>query len=254
MQRRTRLAAFAVVGVALVAGVPLALVELHADPLLVALSAPKADSGMTLFLVTQAGALSRFSDPTHAASYVIYYGDEIVYPPGGNGATFTVTGRSGSVFIPYGLFVVGNGDYDVIVSFEGSQTRARVNVEKWVNYVFLHPFDKGNTIVVQAALASATGGAPDDRVLADGELSLALHYRGLDGTQDRTLGSLDAYTAHDQTATSIPVPRSRLDAGPGYYSFEPRFANLEAKNNVQVPGDPTMANHEPPWNWIYVAS
>src|SRR5437773_1817038 len=105
--------------------------------------------------------------------------------------------------------------------------------------------------VVQTALATATGGAPENSVLANGELTLVLHYRGLDGAQYRTLGSINTYTAHDQTATSVPVPRSRLDQGPGYYSFEPTFANLEAKNNVQVPGDPTMANRDPAWNWIY---
>lgn len=253
MQRRT-LVAFALGTLFVLGGGLFATGALQRDPLIVALSAPKADSGMTLFLVTQAGALSRFSDTTHKAEYQIYYGDERVYPRGGYGASFNVKDRAGSAFIPYDLFVVGNGDYDVIVDFEGSQTRARVNVEKWVNYVFLHPFDRGNVIVVQTALASATGGQPDDRVLAEGELTLALHYRGLDGKQDRVLGSINAYTAHDQTSTSIPVPRGRLDQGPGYYSFEPRFANLEAKNNVQVPGDPTMANRDPPWNWIYITT
>src|SRR5438067_3418690 len=117
MQRRTKLVIVAVAVAALLVGVPLAAMGVERDPLVVALSAPKADGGMTLFLVTQAGALSRLSDTTHSAEYQIYYGDQLVYPPGGHGASFAVSGRSGSVFIPYNLFVVGNGDYDVVVSF-----------------------------------------------------------------------------------------------------------------------------------------
>lgn len=247
---RAKSFAFAVV---LLSGAGVLAGCLQNDPLVAAVSAPKADSGMTLFLVTQAGMLSRFSDPTHRAEYQIYYGDQLVYPPGGKGAGFPVDGRSGSTFIPYNLFVVGNGEYDVVVQFEGSQTRTRANVEKWVNYVFLHPSDHDESILVDLALTSVSGGTPEDRILADGELTLAVHYRGVNGQEDRTIGSVIARTTHEKAASSIEVPRSRFDQGAGYYSLEPRYANLEARNNVQVAGDPTMANRDPPWNWIFIA-
>lgn len=225
---------------------------INRDPLIVALSAPKAASGMTLFLVTDNTLLTKLAD-TKSAEYAIYFGDNLIYPPGGKGASFSVDGRSGSAFIPYNLFVVGNGDYDVVVRYSGSETRSRVTVEKWVQYVYLHPYAKDNTVVVEAALASATGGGPTDRVLAAGELILSIHYRGRDGMEDRTIGSIGAATKNDQVGTRLEVPRARFTQGEGYYSFEPVFHNLEAKDNVQVPGDPTMANRLPPWNWIWFA-
>lgn len=223
------------------------------DPLLVAVSAPKAASGMTLFLVTERSFIERMQESTNRAEYAIYFGDALVYPPGGKGASFQLDGRSGSAFIPYDTFVVGNGEYDVLVDYAGTQTRARATVEKWVEYVFLHPFEKGDTILVQAALGSATGGRPEDRVLAKGELVLDIHYHGEDGASDRAIGSVATQTRHDQVSTSVHVPRARLDAGPGWYSFEPVFHNLEARNNVQVLADPTMGNFDPPWNWIKIS-
>lgn len=223
------------------------------DALIVALSAPKAASGMTLFLVTDNGLVEKITQDTDSAEYAIYFGDRLIYPPGGHGASFPVEGRTGSAFIPYNLFVVGNGDYDVVVDYAGTSTRARVTVEKWVEYVYLHPFQKDNFVVVEAALASATGGKPDDRVLAAGDLILNIHYRG-DGSQDRVIGSVAGTTRNDEVGTKLEVPRSRLSQGAGFYSFEPVFHNMEAKDNVQVPGDPTMANRQPPWNWLYVPS
>lgn len=249
MQRRAWLA----VALALAAVLPATAGCLKRDPLIVALSAPKAASGMTLFLVTENGVIDRLSDDVKSAEYAIYYGDRLIYPPGGRGASFTIDGRSGSAFIPYNLFVVGNGDYDVLVRYAGKTTRAQVTVEKWVEYVYLRPFDKGRVIVVEAALASATGGRPEDRILTSGELIVNLHYRGADGREDRTIGSITASTENDHISTKVEVPRSKLNQGAGYYSFEPRFHNLEAKDNVQVTGDPTMANHAPPWNWVYIA-
>jgi hypothetical protein len=223
------------------------------DTLILALSAPKAASGMTLFLVNDNGIVDKITKDTDSAEYAIYFGDKLIYPPGGNGADFPVSGRTGSVFIPYNLFVVGNGDYDVLVKYAGSSTRARVTVEKWVEFVYLHPFEKDNIVVVEAALASATGGRPEDRVLSSGDLILNIHYRGQDGTEDRTIGSVTGSTKNDEIGTKLEVPRSRFSQGRGYYSFEPVFHNLEAKDNVQVPGDPTMGNRLPPWNWIWIS-
>lgn len=220
------------------------------DPLIIALSAPKAASGMTIFVVTEDNALDKFRDLN--AEYAIYFGDKLIYPPAGRGASFQVEGRTGTVFVPYDLFVVGNGEYDVLVRYAGEETRSRVRVEKWVQYVWLHPFDRGDVVVVEAALSSATGGRPEDRILSHGELILTIKFRGADGTLDRTVSQITAETRNDRTATNVPVPKSRLSQGAGYYSFEPLFHNLEARDNVQVQPDPTMANLRPPWNWIYV--
>lgn len=225
---------------------------LGAEPLIVAASAPKASDGMTLFVVTETGFLEKARGHTHA-EYVVYFGDRLIYPPAGRGASFPVEGRSGSVFVPYDLFVVGNGEYDVLVKFAGVETRARVHVEKWVEYVYLHPFDRGDTIVVEVALSSAAGGRPEDRILSRGELVLNLKYRGLDGSLERNVGQVTAETRHDATSTSVSIPRSRFNAGPGYYSVEPLFHNYEARDNVQVGADPTMANMRPPYNWIYIS-
>lgn len=218
---------------------------------IVAASAPKAASGMTLFMALQPGVVDRLSD-TQRAEYTIYYGDKVVYPLGGKGATFTFQGRSGSVFVPYNLFVEGNGDYSVVLRHDGDEYRTRVGIHKWANYVFVHPSDKGSVIRVEAALGSGTGAAPETRVLTKGELVVDVVYRGLDGKEQRPLNRVRVPTDHTDTSTRVDIPRSYLSAGPGYYSFEPLFHNAEAKNNVQVKADPTMANRNPPWNWIYI--
>lgn len=220
------------------------------ESLLTVISAPKAASGMTLFLVTENNYLDRFRDLE--AEYTIYFGDRLIYPPAGRGASFHVEGRTGTAVIPYNLFVVGNGEYDILVRYAGEETRSRVRVEKWVQYVWLHPFERGDVVMVETALSSATGGRPEDRILSQGELILTIKYRGPDGKEDRIAGQVTAETRHDRTATNVPVPKSRLSQGAGYYSFEPLFHNLEARDNVQVGGDPTMANLHPPWNWVYV--
>lgn len=220
--------------------------------LIVAASAPKASGGMTLFVAESPGLVDRARTGFQQAEYAIYHGEKLVYPAGGKGATFTIKDRAGSVFVPYNLFVVGNGDYDIVIRYDGDEYRARVGVQKWASYVYLHPYDMGSIVRVDVALQSATGGAPEARILAQGELLLEIVYRGLDGSEDRSLGTIRSATSHDTTSTRVDVPRSRLSAGPGYYSFEPLFHNGEAKNNVQVKADPTLANRDPPWNWIYI--
>jgi hypothetical protein len=221
------------------------------EPLIVAASAPKAASGMTLFLATD-GVLDKWRD--ESAEYAIYYGERLIYPPGGKGASFEVKDRTGTAFVPYNQFVVGNGEYDVVVKYAKEETRVRINVQKWAEYVFLHPFDRGSTIQVDVAISSATGGNPSDRILTEGDLIVEIHYRGLNGEEDRTIGSVRTTTRNDRTSTTVEVPRSRLAAGPGWYSFEPVFHNGEARNNLQVGADPTMANRNPPWNWIFIRS
>lgn len=224
---------------------------LGSEPLVVAASAPKAASGMTIFVVSDGGVTDRVRDTR--AEYAIYFGEQLIYPPGGRGASFEVADRTGSIFVPYSQFVVGNGDYDVVIKYQGGEHRVRVNVQKWADYVYLRPFDKGTVVNVEVVLSSATGGHPADRILAQGELLLELRYRGRTGDEDRTLGLFEVKTEHDKASTLVSIPRSRFNAGPGYYSFEPVFHNDEARNNVQVGADPTLRNRSPPWNWIYIA-
>ena len=220
------------------------------DTLIVAVSAPKVGHAMTLFLATDLGPLEDYRDLT--AEYEIHYGDQLVYPPSGRGATFDVHDRRGTAIVPYELFVIGNGEYDVVVRYGGEATRLRVSVEKWVEHVWVRPRETEGTIQVETALSGATGARPEDRILARGEIILTIHYRGTDGRSDRVVGQVSAETRNDRTSTEVGIPRSLVSSGPGYYSFEPLFHNLEARNNVQVDGDPTMANRRPPSNWLYV--
>ena len=250
MRRPTLRTLAALAAVALVA--PLSGCSVLEEPLIVAASAPRASSGMTLFVVTEKGVLESFKDLK--AEYTIWFGDRLVYPQSGKGGLITFEGRTGTAFIPYSHFVVGNGQYDVIVRSGGAEVRARVHVEKWVEYVRVQAMDKGDRILLQAALSSATGGRPDDRILSGGDLLLTVKYRGESGREERTIGQVATTTRHDHVSTVVEVPRFRLSQGPGYYSFEPLFHNAEAVNNVQVGGDPTMANAYPPANWIYVDS
>lgn len=228
----------------------LAGLVLDRDTLIVAVSAPKTSNAMTIFLATDLGPLEDYRDLT--AEYEIHYGDHLIYPPAGKGAAFAVEDRRGTKIVPYDLFVVGNGEYDIIVRYGGEVTRSRVTIEKWVDHVWVHPFERGDIVNVETALSSATGGRPEDRILARGEIILNIHYRGPDGDQDRIVGQVSSETRNDRAATSVAVPKARLSQGTGYYSFEPLFHNLEARNNLQVDGDPTMANLRPPFNWLYV--
>ena len=250
MARPTRRTLTAILALALLA--PLSGCTVLEEPLIVAASAPKASSGMTIFVVTEKGLLDRIKG--EKAEYAIYFGDRLIYPANGQGGVIPFEGRTGTAFVPYNNFVVGNGEYDVVVRQGGAEVRARVHVEKWVEYVRVQPFDKGDRILVQAALSSATGAKPDDRILSEGDLLVTLKYRGADGRDERTIGQVATTTRNDHVSTTVEVPRFRLSQGPGYYSFEPLFHNAEAKNNVQVPADPTMANAYPPANWIYVNS
>lgn len=217
--------------------------------LLVAVSAPKESGGVTLFAVREAGI-----GAPDVAEYDIRYGGRVIYPPSGKGAEFKVSREGASVFVPYSLFVVGNGEYEARVRYNGEEIAARFPVAKWVNYVFLHPFDRGARVDVDVQLSRTTGGLPNDRVLTEGDLVLEVHYRGQDGKRDKLLNPpIKVTTDGSSTFTRVEVPRSRLSEGPGYYSFEPVFHNKQAKGNLWVPADPTMEDRNPPWNWIYVS-
>lgn len=219
------------------------------DGVYAVVSAPAESGGMTIFVLVE----RTLQNNDGQANYLIRFGDEIVYPPGGLGGTIPVTDGRGMIFIPYDLFVVGNGKYEVEVEFGGDRAIVPTEVEKWVNYVYLHPYDRGNKIVIDAQLSRATGGAPSGRILAEGELLLQLRYRGQNGEQDRSIGQpIRAITDPDQSFVRVEVPRSAFSSGSGYYSVEPVFHNYQAKGNLWVGPDPAMAQRSPPWNWIYV--
>lgn len=244
---RPILIALIVAGPAISAGC-LSSPVLNGTDLVLVVSAPREGGGLTLFAVDQ----SRFS-AGGTAEFEIRYGGVTVYPPGGKGAEFDLEKSGGAVFVPYSLFVVGNGKYDVLVRHDGETAKTQVDINKWVGFVYLHPFDRGSKIVVDVQLSRTTGGLPNDRVLTEGELVLELHYRGQDGTRDKFLSpAIKVVTDSSETFTRIELPRSRFSEGPGYYSVEPVFHNRQAKGNYWVPPDPTMQDRNPPWNWIYV--
>lgn len=219
------------------------------EDLLVVVSAPRESSGLTVFVKSADRLLAEPS-----AEYEIRYGELTVYPPGGKGATFPVEDGHGTVFVPFNLFVVGNGDYELLVRYGKDEAKARVPVDKWVSYVYLHPFDRGSKVVVDAQLSRTTGGLPNDRVITEGELVLDIRYRGKDGKLDRPTGApVKVVTETSKSFVRIELPLSRFGEGPGYYSIEPVFHNNHAKGNLWVPKDPTLGQRNPPWNWIYIS-
>ncbi|MHB8606366.1 MAG: hypothetical protein ACYDCK_14040 [Thermoplasmatota archaeon] len=214
-------------------------------------SAPREAAGMTLFATTHTNAITQLS--ATQASYAIYYGDQVVYPPYGRGGDFTLDSGRGVVYVPYSLFVVGNGDYTIHVDWQDEHATTSVTVEKWVSYVYLHPADRDGNVVVDAQLSRSTGGSPTDRILASGELIFQLHYRGLKGDEDSFVPpQITTATDSSDTFTRVEIPRASFNAGSGWYSIDPIFHNSEAKGNSWVPADPTMAQRDPPWNWIYI--
>jgi len=222
---------------------------LQDDTLVAALSAPLDADGLTIFAVRGDGSEN---GPSLQANYEIRYQGRIVYPPAGAGGILILNQGRGSQFVPYHFFVEGNGPYEVVVRLEDQVATASVSVEKWVEYVYLHPYWKNGRALVDLQLSKGTGGQPDDRVVARGDLLLEVRYRGLDQSLNSYAGVIRAKTPDDRTFTRIDVPSSTFSKGPGWYSFESTFNNDQAKGNTNVKNDPTMASRSPPWNWIYV--
>lgn len=214
--------------------------------LLVSASAPITSDGITVFASTPDG------DASGQASYRIEREGRIVYPPGGLGGVVPMANGHGSVFVPYERFVEGNGPYTLVVTFDGDEARTVFQVEKWVEFVYLHPYYKGGRAWIDLQLSKAMGGSPDDRVVSRGDLIIQVDYRGLDGRVRQSSGVIRQVTPDDATFTRIEIPRSVIDDGPGYYSFEATFHNDEAKGNTGVKNDPSLAQRSPPWNWLYV--
>jgi hypothetical protein len=212
-----------------------------------AVSAPLEAGGLTIFLVAQ-------GLPDGSASCQLEHGGVVVYPPGGIGCSVLVQNGQGTLFLPYSTFVVGNGAYNVTVQFQGVTQLASADVEKWVNYVFLHPSIDGNNVRVDAQLSRGEGGEPTERILAAGMLGFTIMYHGVTGTSAPTRDGADILTetSSDETATTTEIPQSDFNLGPGWYSIEAFFNNAQALNNLNVGNDPSMADRTPPWNWVCI--
>ncbi len=219
-----------------------------AQELGVVASSPRQGGGLTLG-VMKAGLIGK--GPSGQADFEIRYDGTRVYPPLPFGASFQVENGRGIEFVPYNVFVVGNGKYEVVVRFNGEESSITTNVEKWVEYVYLHPYDRGSKVVVDLQLSTSRGGAPTDRVIAVGDLRIDIRYRGADGNSDEYITSIRTSTPEDETFTRIDVPKGRFTR-PGYYSFDAVFHNNQAKGNTWVGNDPSLADRNPPWNWVYV--
>ena len=214
----------------------------------VAASSPDSAAGMTLAVAIPNAPLKNLDGD---ASYQIRYNGKLVYPPGGKGATFPIKEGRGSAFIPYSIFVVGNGLYEVTVMFDGGVERISVGVQKWVNHVFIVPSEKQGRIVVDLLLTRTSGGGPSDRVLAAGDLFIDVRYRGVDGSLNVQQQRLKYSLSGDEPLVRIPIPRTAFQQGPGYYSFEATFHNDQAFGNNGVKNDPSLGATNPPRNWIW---
>ncbi|MHB8584749.1 MAG: hypothetical protein ACYDDF_02785 [Thermoplasmatota archaeon] len=231
-----------VLGVVMMAGCTVGLPHMA-----IAVSAPLQAGGLTIFIATS-------GLPDGQAAFSIETGGTQVYPPGDVTGAIPVSGSQGALFVPYNAFVTGNGLYNVTVAFGGQTQTYSADVEKWVNYVYLHPFPEPNDIQVDAQLSKAEGGTPDERILADGALSLDILYHGISGSQPPTEngGSVTVQTSTDDSFTRTDIPMSTFTQGPGWYSIEGRFDNNQAFDNTGVGDDPTMAEQSPPWNWVCI--
>ncbi len=211
-------------------------------------SSPRQAGGLTVALSKSAVV---GSGPSGKAELEILYEGKRVYPPLSFGDSFQVEDGRGIAFVPYSVFVVGNGFYDVRVRFNGEETTARTSIEKWVEYVYLHPYVRGAKVIVDLQLSTARGGAPTDRVIAEGDLRLDIRYRGADGRGNEYIKSVRTTTSPDDTFTRVDIPKSTFQK-PGYYSIDAVFHNNQAKGNTWVVNDPTLQDRSPPWNWVYV--
>lgn len=219
------------------------------EPLTVAASAPRAGGGLTAFVIVSDKLASLAND---VAAYEIRYGGAVIYPPGGVGGSFSVENGRGTLFVPYHQFVVGNGPYEVVVRYGSHEGSAQTSVVKWVDYVYLKPYDRGSSVWIDAQLSRSAGGSPSDRVTTDGELALDLVYRGVDGKAKKFLSRITTETEAHDSFTRLEVPRSKFSEGSGYYSVEATFHNAQARNNLNVGNDPLMAQRSPPANWIWI--
>ncbi|HWG91316.1 MAG TPA: hypothetical protein VNZ52_10765, partial [Candidatus Thermoplasmatota archaeon] len=203
----------------------------------VAASSPDNAGGMTLAVaVPKVGLRATDGD----ASYFIKYNGQIIYPPGGKGASFKVTEGAGSLFVPYNIFVVGNGEYEIVVTFDGVKQSATTRVHKWVNYVFMVPVQKrSGSVTVDVVLSDLMGGSPANTIITAGELILDIRYRGEDGNLNVPAHRMKVPVTGEKPVLQVQVPKTAFTRGEGYYSFDATFYNEQALGNNAARTDPT---------------
>lgn len=217
-------------------------------------SAPKKGNGLTVTVSTSGGALGGPPDETE---YEITYHGEKVYPPPGLETLRLDDKGLASKFVGYRDVVVGNGDYKATVG--DGDAAARVNVQKYVNYVFLNPFieerdGEEDLFVIDTTLQAGEGGDPQNRIIAKGEMTLDINYRGENGSVNQSAHSFSTITNPDRTFTRVSFPVTDMEhyKGEGFYSVDVSFDNLQADGNLGVGLDPTLREGDPPRNWVYV--
>jgi len=236
--------------VALLASLVLAGCLENGAPVVVA-QAPPTANGLSVLLAVPKGVLGSGDGQ---ATFRISYNGATVYPPGGVlPASIPIHESKGSVFVPYQAFVVDNGDYLVDVELEGHTTRATVPIHKWVYYVYVLPYKRDSSLFADVVLEQ-TRGQPNDRIFAQGELRVEVHYRGQHGEEDQLRVTRTLLTEGDQSFQRIEFPFTSFDPKDGYYSLEATFSNLQASGNNNVGLDPELANARPPTNWVHLPS
>lgn len=220
-------------------------------------SAPVVSNGLTV-LVANAGSVLGPVDGR--ASFVVRYAGEVVYPPGGVQGAIDLRAGKGSAFVPYNYFVLGNGDYEVEVSFGGSTERHTVAIEKWVNYVFLQAYCDQSKRCAYApsknlkidAVLEHTAGLTGDRVVAKGTLNVDLRYHGEAKDRNAYAYGFSTDVPGESTFVRVEVPLAKFATRTGWYSVETTFHNEQALGNTWVGNDPAMARTEPPANWVWI--
>lgn len=212
-------------------------------------SAPRKGNGLTLTVSANGGPLG---GPPGEVTYSISYGDEHAYPPPGLETMELDSNGLGSKFIPYKEFVIGNGDYRVSVGDGAGFTQ--VQVQKYVQYVFINPYLEDDEVTIDLTLQSGEGGRPTDRIIAKGLATFDIDYRGENGSERQDAHSFTAITNPDRTFTRVSFPVEEMEhyKGEGYYSVDVTFDNYQADGNLNVPLDPTFGDRDPPRNWVYV--
>lgn len=227
------------------------------SPFAVVVSSPVLANGMTI-LVANAGGLLGPVDGR--ATYLVRYNGEIVYPPGGIGGTIDLVQGKGSTFIPYQLFVVGNGNYDVAVDLNGAAVSQTAKITKWVSNVFLQvycdqskrcDYAPGERIQVDAVLEQSPG-FPNARVVASGTLNIDVRYRGEAKQSDGIVHALSVELPGEQSFARVDIPFSKFNVRKGWYSVDATFHNEQALGNTWVENDPSMGSSNPPANWVHV--
>jgi len=209
-------------------------------------------------LVANAGGT--FGAAEGRADFVVRYNGEVVYPHGGVRGTIDVRDGKGSVFVPYSRFVVGNGNYEVEVTFEGTTQRHVAKIDKWVNAIFLQAYcDQSKQcaygpakVATVDAVLTKSAGDPNARVITKGTLNVDVRYRGELRQSNSYVYGFSHEVPGDRSFARIEIPLSKFASQRGWYSIETTFHNEYALGNTWVGNDPRMAASNPPANWIWI--